>query len=275
MSTPIPLRRPDASVREATTDTACDNPRVSKPSTIVNLRELRQSCADCALSQLCLPASIGGADLERLDDIVRQRMPLDRGGVLFREGSAHPSLFVVRSGSLKTFVSLPEGDTQILGFHIAGELVGLDGLAGNGHQCTAEALERSSLCEVPFASLSEVAAKVPGLQHQLFRVMSREFVREQQHPVMMGRKQAMSRLAIFLRSLSERLRGIGHDPLELNLSMSRQELANYLGLVIETVSRLFSRLQAQGVLAVDRRIVRILQPAALAALAEKSDDEGK
>lgn len=248
-------------------------PPVPKPSNIINLRELRQSCADCALNQLCLPASIGGTDLERLDRVVKQRLPLDRGEALFREGSNHPSLFVVRSGSLKTYVTLPEGDTQILGFHIAGELIGLEGLAGDGHRCTAEALERSSLCEVPFSALTEVAAKVPGLQHQLFRVMSREFAREQQHPVIMGRKHAMSRLAIFLRSLSERLQVIGHDPHELHLGMSRQELANYLGLVIETVSRLFSRMQAMGVLAVDRRTVRILDPGALATLAEKADDE--
>ncbi|MEP6882781.1 MAG: helix-turn-helix domain-containing protein [Dokdonella sp.] len=244
---------------------------MGKAIPIVNLRELRQSCADCALNQLCLPASIGGADLDRLDQVVKQRLPLERGGILFREGANHPALFVVRSGSLKTFVTLPEGDVQILGFHIAGELVGLDGLSGEGHRCTAEALERSSLCEVPFDSLTEVAAKVPGLQHQLFRVMSREFGREMQHPVMMGRKQAMSRLAIFLRSLSERLEGIGRDPQLLILSMSRQELANYLGLVIETVSRLFSRMQSLGVLEVDRRNVRIVDPLALAALAERAD----
>lgn len=240
---------------------------------VLNLRELRQSCADCALSQLCLPATIGGGDLERLDRVVKQRVPVERGHIVFHEGGHHPSLFIVRSGSLKTYSTLPEGDVQILGFHIAGELIGLDGLAGNGFRCTAVALERSSLCEVPFESLSAVAAKVPGLQKQLFRVMSREFGREQLHPVMMGRKQAMSRLAIFLRSLSERLEGIGHDPRLLNLTMSRQELANYLGLVIETVSRLFSRMQALGVLEVDRRNVRILDPAALAALAEKADDD--
>lgn len=269
---PISLRL--VAARESTGPPLWDNARVmSRPANIVNLRELRQSCADCALNQLCLPASIGGADLERLDDVVKQRVPLERGQVVFREGASQPALFVVRSGSLKTYATLPEGDIQILGFHIAGELVGLDGLSGNGHRCTAEALERSSLCEVPFDALTAVAAKVPGLQHQLFRVMSREFGREQQHPVMMGRKQAMSRLAIFLRSLSGRLDGIGHDPLLLNLTMSRQELANYLGLVIETVSRLFSRMQALGVLEVDRRNVRILDPAALAALAEKSDDD--
>ena len=240
---------------------------------IVNLRELRQSCSDCALNQLCLPASIGGADLDRLDQVVKQRLPLERGELLFREGANHPALFVVRSGSLKTFATLPGGDVQILGFHIAGELVGLDGLSGKGHRCTAEALERSSLCEVPFDSLTAVAAKVPGLQHQLFRVMSREFGREMQHPVMMGRKHAMSRLAIFLRSLSERLEGIGRDPHLLTLSMTRQELANYLGLVIETVSRLFSRMQSLGVLEVDRRSVRIVDPVALATLAEKADAE--
>lgn len=246
---------------------------MAEPSRIVCLRELRQSCADCALNQLCLPASIGGKDLLTLDQVVKQRRPLVRGDLLYREGDQHASLFVVRSGSLKTYKTLPEGDVQILGFHIAGELIGLDGLGGNGNQCSAEALERSSLCELPFEALSDIAERIPGLQRQLFRVMSREFGREQQHPVAMGRKQAMSRLAIFLRSLSDRRQGVGQDPHELQLSMSRQELANYLGLVIETVSRLFSRMQALGVLKVDRRTVHILDLAGLAALAERSDDD--
>ena len=249
---------------------------MSRSSVVVSLRELRQSCVDCALNTLCLPASIGMADLDRLDSVIRQRLPLDRGETLFREGAHHQSLFVVRSGSLKTFVTLPEGDTQVLGFHIAGEMVGFDGLGGDGHRCTAVALERSSLCEVPLDKLADIAPQVPGLQLQLFRIMSREFTREQQHPVMMGRKQAMSRLAIFLRSLSERLEAIGHDPRELHLSMSRQELANYLGLVIETVSRGFTRLQSLGILRVERRSVHILDPAGLAMLSERSersDDE--
>ena len=113
---------------------------MSSPSPIVNLRELRQSCADCALSQLCLPASIGGDDLERLDHVVKQRVPLERGDMVFHEGAHHPALYIVRSGSLKTYTTLPEGDVQILGFHIAGELVGLDGLAGSGFHPGAGAL---------------------------------------------------------------------------------------------------------------------------------------
>ena len=242
-------------------------------TSIINLRALRQSCGDCGLNQLCLPASIGGHDLDRLDHVVRQRSALERGDILFHEGTGQPSLFIVRAGSLKTYTTLAEGDVQILGFHLAGELVGLDGLSDAGHRCTAEVLERTIVCEVPFDSLAEVAARIPGLQQQLFRIMSREFSRELEHPVMMGRKQAISRLAIFLCSLSERLEGIGHDPHEITLSMSRQELANYLGLVIETISRLFSRMQTLGVLKVDRRTVRILDPAALTTLAEMADDE--
>lgn len=242
-------------------------------SNIINLRALRQSCTDCALNPMCLPATIGGYDLDRLDHVVKQRPAFERGHILFREGVKQPALYIIRAGSLKTYTTLPEGDVQILGFHIAGELVGLDGLADAGHRCTAEALERSVVCEVPLQSLSEVAVKIPGLQQQLLRVMSREFSREFEHPVMMGRKQAISRLAIFLRSLSERLEGIGHDPHEITLSMSRQELANYLGLVVETVSRMFTRMQTLGVLKVDRRTVRILDPVALTMLAEKADDE--
>lgn len=243
------------------------------PTPILDLRELRRSCSDCALNQLCLPAAITGDDLARLDDLVKRPLPLDRGEMLFREGTQRPALFVVRSGSLKTSVTLSEGDVQVLGFHFPGEIVGFDGLGGDGHRCSAEALERASVCEVPFARLSEVASQVPGLQQQLFRVMSREFGREQEHPVMMGRKHAQARLAIFLRSLSDRFRARGRDPMVLTLSMSRQELANYLGLVIETVSRLFSRLQAQGVLEVERKTVRILDYAALTAIAEGVEDE--
>lgn len=238
----------------------------------IDLETLRQSCADCALHDMCLPAAIDGEDLARLDRVVKRRRPLERGDVLFREGAELPSLFVVRSGTLKTSTTLPEGDVQILGFHLPGEIIGLDGLSGERHMATAEAIESATVCEVPFVRLSEVAASVPGLQLQLYRVMSREFVREQLHPVMMGRKQAMARLALFLHGFAERRRATGLDDTDLTLSMSRQELANYLGLVIETVSRLFSRLQAQGVLSVDRKRVRILDPAALDALARGEDD---
>lgn len=240
-------------------------------SAVIDFKALRKSCASCALAQLCLPASIGTDDLLRLDQIVEQRKPVDRGATLFSEGTRHGRLFVVRSGSFKTYVDLPDGELQVLGFHLPGELVGMDALPDEVHRCSAEALERSSVCEVPFSVLSDVAAQLPDLQRQLYRVMSKEFAREQEHMVMMGRRQAPSRLAIFLRSLSDRRQRLGLDPKVITLSMSRQDIANYLGLVIETVSRLMGRFQQAGVLEVDRRTITILDMAALHALAEGSE----
>ena len=245
-----------------------------KPSSpeVIPLREMRPSCTQCTWQSLCLPASLGGSDLERLDGAVRKRRPLRRGEVLYREGLRHAALFVVRSGTLKTSTSLTDGDTQVLGFHLPGEIVGFDGLVDEPHHSTAEALEDSSVCEVPVARLAEIAAQIPDLQQQVYRIMGREFAREQMHAVMMGRRHAMARLALFLHGLSERRRASGHDPDSLYLSMSRQDLANYLGLVIETVSRLFSRLQSLGVLDVERRAVRILDHAALANLAQGEEE---
>ncbi|NCT68118.1 MAG: helix-turn-helix domain-containing protein [Rhodanobacteraceae bacterium] len=240
---------------------------------VIDINELRQSCAGCALNALCLPAAIGGRDLARLDDIVKRRRPLARNDFLFREGDRHTSLFVVRQGAIKTSTMLPEGDTQVLGFHLPGEILGLDGVADERHRATAEALEEASVCEIPFAKLSEIAAQLPALQRQLYRIVSREFVREQQHPVMMGRKHALTRLALFLHSVSERRRNQDLEPHEFQLSMSRQDLASYLGLVIETVSRAFSRLQTQQIIDVDRRRVRILDAVALGQLANSEDTD--
>jgi CRP/FNR family transcriptional regulator len=179
----------------------------------------------------------------------------------------------VRTGSFKTYTLDGEGDTQELGFHLPGEIMGLDAIAGGRHACSAEALEKSSACEVPFEHLEKVAREVPGLQQQLLRVISREVQQDHRHLVMIGRKVALERLAIFLHSLSQRLQRVRRDPHLFVLSMSRRDLANYLGLVIETVSRLFSRLAELGVIEVDRKTIRILDPVKLRELAGETVEE--
>lgn len=242
-------------------------------SQVIDIHELRNSCANCALSESCLPSAIGSSDLALLDDMTKRRRPLERGAFLFREGERHNALFVVRSGAIKVSTTLTDGDTQVLGFHLPGEIIGLDGVAEDRHQATAEALEESAVCEVPFARLSQVAARIPALQREIYRIVSREYVREQRHPVMMGRKHALTRVALFLHSVSERRRVQDLDPKRFQLSMSRQDLANYLGLVIETVSRAFSRLQALGIIDVDRRRVCILDTGALEQLASSEGSD--
>lgn len=239
--------------------------RVSRPA--LDLKQLQKSCATCGLNQLCLPASIGGDDLPRLDEVVQVKKTLAREQSLYSAGQKFRALYVVRSGAFKTFTVDGEGESQVLGFHLPGEIMGLDAIAAGSHQCSAEALEHSSACEVPYEKIEAVARELPGLQQQLMRVISREVQQDQRHLVMIGRRVALERLAIFLHSLSQRLARVRRDPHEFVLPMSRRDLANYLGLVIETVSRLFSRLAEMGVIAVDRKTIRILDPAKLREIA--------
>ncbi|WP_045757887.1 cyclic nucleotide-binding domain-containing protein [Xanthomonas albilineans] len=232
----------------------------------MDLRQLKRSCSHCALNKICLPAGINQADLERLDMAVRDKRLLERGDYLYRQGDVFHSLYVVRSGSLKTVVESNEGDVQILGFHLPGELIGVDAMANEYHLCAADALERTSICELPYTQLQKVMTEVPSLQHQLIRAISRELVAEQHHLVMMGRPQAQERLAIFLRSLSERYGRLSRDAETLTLTMSRHDIANYLGLAVETISRLFTRMEAGGILSVNRKTVSILKVDMLVAM---------
>ncbi|MGA9341339.1 MAG: helix-turn-helix domain-containing protein [Rhodanobacteraceae bacterium] len=237
----------------------------------LDLEQLRRSCASCALHELCLPTGIYSDALERLDAVIRDKRLLNRGKPLFRQGDAFHSLFVVRSGSLKTFVENRAGNVQMLGFHLPGEIIGMDALANNRHLCAAEALECTDICELPYARLQHVAHQVPALHRQLMRIMSREIGSDQSHLVMMGTRLAQERLAIFLRSFADRYKRLSWDPLKLLLPMSRLDLANYLGLALETVSRLFSQMDEAGILAVHRKRVQILRPDRLAEMC--ADDE--
>lgn len=238
-------------------------------STGIDLDGLRKGCAQCSLHVLCLPAGIGGSDLHRLDELVRSRRPLAGGDTLFRVGQPMASLYVAREGAFKTVATDAEGEQQVIGFHLPGELMGLDAMGSGQHACDAEALTRASVCEIPLAELESICRQVPGLQRQLMRVIGQGIQRDQAHLEMMGKRQAPERLALFLHGLSERYRQIGQTGDEIQLPMSRQDIASYLGLVIETVSRTLTRLQEEGVIAVRGRRVSIVDRARFDALAHQ------
>lgn len=225
---------------------------------VIDLAKLRKTCAQCSLQQLCLPAGVGADDLEKLDRLVRKRRPLARGEALFRTGAPLQALYVAREGAFKTSALAEDGSVQVIGFHLPGELMGLDALGGGRHRCEAEALEPAQVCEVPFAELGHIAAQIPSLQQQLLRVIGQSMGRDQDHLEMMGRRHANERVALFLHSLAERLQSLGLDPHAFALPMSREDLASYLGMVIETVSRTFSRLQDDGIIQVRGRQLKIL-----------------
>lgn len=224
---------------------------------VVDFPAIKAACRRCALQQLCLPQGLDEPDVKRLEGLVERRSSLQRGEHLFREGDRFRSLFAVRSGSFKTYCLGDDGSEKILGFHLPGELLGLAGLGDERHRATASALETASVCELPFGRLQELVDELPSLNHQLHRIMSRRIARDQEILLLLGDKSAQERLAMFLLNLTQRFGQRGLSTREFHLSMTRQDIANYLGLTLETVSRTFTQFQKDGLLDVDRRLIRI------------------
>ncbi len=234
---------------------------------VIDLDQLRRGCSQCSLQQLCLPAGIHASEMQQLDEIVKRRRPVERGERLFRLGDPLRAIYVARNGAFKTITITEDGEEQILAFHLPGELIGLDALGSGVHRCEAIALSTANVCEVPFEELSSVAAQLPSLQHQLMRVIGQSGDRDHDHMEMLVRKQASERIGLFLHSLGERLVHIGQSGTDFKLPMSRQDIARFLGLAIETVSRGFARLQEDGVIATAGRRVEILDGAELDRMA--------
>lgn len=234
---------------------------------VIDLVQLRLGCSQCSLRQLCLPAGIDSSELAQLDDIVKRRRPVERGERLFRAGDALNAVYIARDGAFKTVTVNEDGEEQVIGFHLPGELIGLDALGSGQHRCEAIALVTASVCEVPFDELTSVAAQLPNLQQQLMRVMGQSSDRDHDHMEMLVRKQASERIGLFLHGLGERLRHIGQSGTEFKLPMSREDIARFLGLALETVSRGFTRLQEDGVIAVLGRRVEVLDADELARMA--------
>lgn len=229
----------------------------------LNLARLRRTCSECSLQMLCLPTGVNAEDLGRLDTVVQRRKPLTKGESLFRVGDPLRAVYVASEGSFKTIMISAAGEESVLGFHLPGELFGLDAIGTGQHRCEAVALSDARVCELPYAQLSTIATKLPSLQSQLLRVIGQSANRDHDHVDVLSRRQASERIALFVHGLSERYRRIGRPSDDFQLPMSRDEIARYLGLVLETVSRGFSRLHDDGIIEVHGRRVRILDEEAL------------
>jgi len=188
------------------------------------------------------------------------RRSIKRGEHLFRVGEAFDSLYAARTGFFKTKLLLEDGREQVTGFHMAGELMGMDGIGTEKHTCDSVALEDSEVCVIPFERLEGLSREVEALQHHFHKVMSREIVREHSVMMLLGSMRAEERLAAFLLNLSQRLSTRGYSPTEFILRMTREEIGSYLGLKLETVSRVFSKFQEEGLIAVQQKNIRILDP---------------
>ena len=226
--------------------------------------------AACARRGLCLPGDLGDDEVVQLHDLVATRWRIKRGEILWQTGDPLHALYAVRAGFLKTFVVTDDGQIQVTGFQMTGEIVGMDAIATSRHNSTVIALEDTELCPLPFSELDRLMERLPALQRQFFRLMSEEIVREQRSMALLGTMRAEQRLATFLLRLSALYQKRGYSPTEFVLRMTREELGNHLGLKLETVSRLLSKLQHEGLIRVDNKSVKLLDLAALRALAGRA-----
>ena len=225
---------------------------------------LKSLCSNCHLRDLCLPCGLEGSDVQRLDSLLFGRRRIRTGETLYRPEDRFQFIYAVRSGTFKSSLTLADGREQVSGFHMAGELMGLDGVAQGRHASAATALEDAEICAIPYTHLSELAAGSSDMQMVMARLMSREIVREHSLMMLLGSMNAEERLAAFLINLSQRLKARGYSSHEFHLRMSRAEIGSYLGMKLETVSRTFSAFQQQRLLEVDKRHIRILDLEALA-----------
>ena len=244
-----------------------NQPLAITPSPKLNISALKASCSACSMHQLCLPMGLGESDMNRLDDIIGRRRKIVKDTHLYRIGDHFTNLYAIRLGHFKTFQVSPAGEQQVTGFQMAGELLGMDAISTEHHHCDAMALEDSEVCEIPFARLEELFGTIPSLLHHFHRMMSQEITREQNVMLLLGNMRAEQRFAAFLINLSSRYAARGYSSTTFQLRMSREEIGNYLGLTIESISRLLSRLKKQGLLRVANREIELLDMTRMRALA--------
>jgi len=241
-------------------DAASPTPQRPLP---LDLALLKTACSNCNLREICLPAGLSHDEIDQLDDMVYTRKKLRRGDALYRTGERFDAIYAIRSGFFKTRVTTTDGRDQVTGFSMAGEILGMDGISHDVHSCDAVALEDSEVCTIPYNHLQTLAIAVPSLQRHFHKVMSREIVRENGVMMLLGVMRAEERLAAFLLNLSQRLSARGYSALEFNLRMTREEIGSYLGMKLETVSRAFSKFQADGLIEVDQKYICIRNLAGL------------
>jgi CRP/FNR family transcriptional regulator, anaerobic regulatory protein len=230
---------------------------------VISIREFKAHCQTCGMRELCLPVGFNNDEMRQFDAVVTHRTRLQKYESLYAPGDPFRALYAIQLGSLKTVVASEDGRKQIAGYHMPGEIIGFDGIANDAHRAGAIALQDAELCALPFTDIEHLARTMPALQRNLHRIMSREITRDHVAMLMLGSMRAEERVAAFLLNLADRYQRLGYSPTEYVLRMSREEIGSFIGLKLETVSRLLSRFHQEGYIHVQGRTVKLLNPGAL------------
>jgi len=227
------------------------------------------SCSTCQSHDRCLSAGLESASGSTFDDLGTTRKRLRKGDKLYRAGDHFFALYAIRSGSCKTVLLDERGQEQVVGYHMAGDIVGTDGIGTDHHECEVILLEDTEVCTLPFEQIARLARDDGVLQQNVHRLLSREIVRERRLMLLLGTMRAEQRLAVFLLDLSQRYLARGYSASEFVLRMTREEIGSYLGLQLETVSRLLSRFAREGLVQAEGRSIKLLDRVTLGRLLEQ------
>ena len=241
---------------------------MSLPDPVVDFSKIKVTCSDCSLQELCLPRGLNDKNMEKLDHVVKGSRPVQKGQHVFRTDDNFKAFYAVRSGSIKVYDLNKSGEEQVIGFYFPGEILGFDAVEKHKHNCSAISLETTTVCSIPYEKINDICMQIPELQDQIFRLMSRELSKENKLLLTLNKRSAEERLATFIVSLSTRFKNLGYSAKEYNLPMSRRDIGNYLGLTIETVSRLFTKFQKDGLIKIDKKTIRLEDIAALHAICD-------
>ncbi|MGI9292345.1 MAG: cyclic nucleotide-binding domain-containing protein [Pseudomonadales bacterium] len=224
-------------------------------------------CNECCMKRHCLAASTDVGDLAELETLIEHWHPMPKERHVMREGDRFNAVFLVRSGSVKTYQTLANGEELITGFYFPGEIFGLDGLADKVHVDTAVTMETTSLCSLPLQRLLSRQPQFVGVEQRLLLLLSELLNRKDSHSSMLSKNRAHERLAAFLLDLSHRFERRRLSSLCFSLPMSRTDVSHYLGLSLESVSRAFGLLEKDRVIKPSGRVIEIIDSYELESLA--------
>jgi CRP/FNR family transcriptional regulator len=238
---------------------------------VLKFKSYKVSCDKCRLSSVCIAAGLNAKELHELDRLIERPAPMHCGKHIYRQSDPFNNLYVIRSGSVKNYTDTRNGTEHVLGFTLPGEMLTLEVMASGSYSSSAIALETTSLCKLPFEVFESLCQRIPRLQKNLFNIAAKEIAAVRNLQLLMSQRSSEERLAVFLFNLSAHREKFGYSGNSLYLSMARHDIANYLGLACETVSRIFTKFSSDGILEVRKRYIQIKDYSHLLAVANASD----
>lgn len=230
------------------------------------MRSYNASCSNCGLQKICFPTGLTKDDTEKLDSIVDRGPVLRKGDYLFKSGSSFSSLYAIKAGAIKVYTTNSSGAEHIYGFFLPGDVLGVEALSTGTHNCSAVAIDTCSVCEIPYNQLGSLSLQIPALNQQVYCLMSKATNDSRLHSEILSKKSAEQKVAAFIEAIATKFHTRGYLYSEFSFGALHRDVAKYLGLTPETLSRVLSKFAREEVVEWRGKEIRIFNEQALEQL---------